>query len=468
MTEADVAIIGGGPGGYVAAIRAAQLKLKVALIEKDAVGGTCLNRGCVPTKALIRGAELLETVRQAEEYGVLASGISLDFQKMMSRKNAIVQRHVGGLQSVLKSNGIQIINGVGKLTSPRQVEVTSPDGKKDTIQARAIILAPGAVSASIPVPGAQGPGVIDSTEALNLKEVPQSLVIIGAGVIGVEFATIFSRLGSQVSLVEMLPKILPTDDEEVTAIVDKSLRVLKVAIHTGAMVTGIKDDKAGKAVAFTANGQSQEVQGQFVLMAVGRKPNTEGLGLEALQIATEKGCIKVNKYLETSLPGVYAIGDAAGGPQFAHKAFAEGEAAAATIAGKKTASDYRAIPRCTFTIPEIASVGLSEKEAQEAGHQVQVGRFPFAGNSKATILGQNQGLVKIVSDRDSGEVLGAHICGPHATELIHEVALAIRLEAVLEDLANAIQAHPTLSEAIKEAALDSQGLVIHMPARRKA
>ena len=465
--EVDVAVIGGGPGGYVAAIRAAQLGLKVALIEKDAVGGTCLNRGCIPTKALIRGAELLETARQAEEYGVLATGISLDLQKMMRRKNTVVQRLVGGLQGVLKSNGIQVIKGVGLPTSARQVEITSAEGQKDTVQARAIILAPGAVPATIPVPGVQGTGVIDSTDALNLKEIPKSLLIIGAGVIGVEFATIFSRLGSQVTLVEMLPKLLPGEDEEVTAIVEKSLREQGVTIYTGATVTSIKDDEAGKAIAFTKNGEAQEIQGQLVLMAVGRKPDTEGLGLGALGVATEKGFIKVNEYLETSLPGVYAVGDAVGGPQFAHKAFADGEAAADNIAGQKTVADYKAIPRCVFTIPEIASVGLSEKEAQEAGYEVQVGRFPFIGNGKATILGHTEGLVKIVSDRGSGEILGVHICGPQATELIHEAALAMKMEVLVEDLANAIHGHPTLSEAIKEAALDSQGLAIHIPAKRK-
>ncbi|HEX78042.1 MAG TPA: dihydrolipoyl dehydrogenase [Dehalococcoidia bacterium] len=465
MIESDVAIIGGGPGGYVAAIRAAQLGLKVALVEKEALGGTCLNRGCIPTKALIRGVELLDAIRNAEEYGIAVAGVSTDFQKMMARKEAVVKRLVGGLEAVLLSHNIRIVRGVATLVSATEVEVAGE--AKENIKARNVILAPGAVSAPIPAPGAQSPDILDSQAALSLGEIPKSLAIIGAGVIGVEFATIFARLGSSVTLLEALPKVLPQEDAEITSILEKSLRKIGIGIHTSAQVTRITDVPAGKSISFTVNGQPKEIQAQRVLAAVGRRPNTEGLGLDRLGIATEKGFIKVNERLETSLPGVYAVGDAVGGLQLAHKAFAEGEIAAENAAGQKTAMDYRVIPRCIYTIPEAAAVGMSEAEAREAGHDVQVGRFPLAGSGKATVLGETRGLVKVVADGDTGEILGVHICGPQATELIHEAVLVMNLEGTVEDLAAAIHAHPTLSEAVREAALDSRGLAIHMPARRR-
>jgi len=466
MQESDVAIIGGGPGGYVAAIRASQLGAKVALVEKDALGGTCLNWGCIPTKVLLRCVELMELADKGKDYGVNLGEVSVDFLKMMAKKEQVVRVLVAGVQGLMRSNGIEVIKGVGSLVSPRQIEVEANSGKR-TIQARKIILAPGSVTATLPIPGADGSGVITSDEALQLSAIPRSMVVIGGGTIGVEFSTIFAKLGTRITVVEMLPQIIPTEDRELALALQGVLKREGVEVLTGAKVNRIEDEPGGgESVVISTGVGERKVAAQLVLVAVGRKPNTEGIGLEGAGVKMEAGRILVNKKMETNVPGIYAVGDAIGGIMLAHVASAEGEIAAENACGKSSVVDYRAVPRCIYTMPEIAAVGVTEKEAREEGFDIEVGRFSFAANGKATILGEREGFVKVIADSKSGEVLGIHIFGSHATDLIAEAALSMKMEGTVYDVLSTIHAHPTLSEAIREAALDVKGLAFHIPPRK--
>ncbi len=462
MKQSDVVIVGGGPAGYVAAIRASQLGSKVILIEKDSLGGTCLNRGCIPTKALLHSVGILESARQGKDYGVNVGEIIIDFAKMMSHKDAVVKTLVTGVQYLMRSNAIEVIKGMGKVISPTEVEVDS--GQKETIKAAKIILAPGSVPSVVPIPGVDGSGVVTSDGVLQLSEIPQSLLVIGGGVIGVEFATIFAKLGAEVTIVEMLPKIIPTEDTELSLSLRRVLERSGIKIFTSAQVRRIEDDPEGdKLISFTTGEGEQKLTAELVLVAVGRKPNIEGLGLETVGIKTERSRIVVNDRMETSIPGIYAAGDAIGGIQLAHVASAEGVVAVENALGKDSAIDYRVVPRCIYTMPEVAAVGLTENQAREKELNLKVSRFPFTANSKALILGQRDGFVKVLSDARSGEIFGVHIFGPQATELIPEAALAMKMEATVSEISSTIHAHPTLSEAIREAALDAEGMVVHMP-----
>jgi dihydrolipoamide dehydrogenase len=468
MTDKDIVIIGAGPGGYVAAIRAAQLGGKVTLIEKDELGGTCLNWGCMPTKALLHGVEILESLEAGKEFGIQADGVKVDFAKMSARKDRSVKILVSGVTGLMKANGVEVIKGAAKLISPRVVRVVDEKNQGTSYQARKIILATGSVSAPLPIPGAQLPGVIDSTGALKLTRVPESMVIIGAGPIGLEFGTIFSALGSRVTLLELLPQILPSEDEEVASALEKSLRHYKIKILTGSQVKGIEESAGGKLKVSAATGEGEKAfEAEVVLVAVGRKPNLEGLGLQEAGVRFGKKGIEVNSRMETNIPGVYAVGDVTGQWLLAHFAFAQGEVAAENAVGREAQLDSRAVPRCVYTLPEVASVGLTEKEAKEKGYEIKVGRFPFSANGKATVLGERTGFVKIVSEVKYGEILGMNIFGPHATDLIGEAVLAMTLEGTAQDIARAIHPHPTLTEAIKEAALDVDGLSLHIPPRKK-
>jgi dihydrolipoamide dehydrogenase len=362
----------------------------------------------------------------------------------------------------MKSNAIKVIKGTGKIISPTEVEVDN--GQQETVKAPRIILTPGSVPSVVPIPGVNGPGVITSNDALQLSEIPQSLLVIGGGAISVEFATIFAKLGTEVTIVEMLPQIIPTEDHELAVALQQALEKDGIKILTNAQVSRIEDDSEGdKLVSIAIGEDEQKLTAELVLVAVGRKPNIEGLGLERVGIKTERGSITVNDRMETNISGIYAAGDAIGGMLLAHVASAEGEVAVENALGKKSLIDYKVIPRCIYTMPEVAAVGLTEGQAREKGLDLKVGKFPFTANSRALILDQSNGFVKVLSDAKSGEIVGVHIFGPQATEIISETALAIQMEATISEISSTIHAHPTLSEAIKETALNAQGIAIHMP-----
>jgi len=462
LKQSDVVIVGGGTAGYVAAIRASQLGGKVILIEKDSLGGTCLNRGCIPTKALLHSVGILESARHGKDCGVDVGDISIDFAKMMSHKDAVVNTLVTGVQYLMKSNAIEVIKGTGKVISPTEVEV---DGsQKEKVKGNRIILTPGSVPSAVPIPGVDGPGVITSDDALQLTEIPQSLLVIGGGAIGVEFATIFAKLGTEVTIVEMLPQIVPTEDLELSASLKGVLEKEGIKIFTGAQVGRIEDDSEGDKLVIVTTGEGeQKLTAELVLVAVGRRPNIKGLGLEEAGIKTGRGGITVNDRMETNIPGIYAAGDAVGGILLAHVASAEGVVAVENALGKDSVMDYRVVPRCIYTMPEIAAVGLTESQAKEEGLELKVGRFPFSANSKSLISGQRDGFIKILSDAKSGEIFGVHIFGPQATELISEATLAMGMEATVAEISSTIHAHPTLSEAVREAALAAEGMAVHIP-----
>lgn len=468
MGEKEIVIIGAGPGGYVAAIKAAQLGGKVTLIEKDELGGTCLNWGCIPTKVLLRGVELLETLEGAKEFGVQVNGVSVDLAKLMARKDRAVKTLVAGVSGLMKSNGIEVIKGKAGLLSPRKIQVLDPQNQTVAFEARRIILAPGSVSARLPIPGADLPGVMDSNGALQLTRIPDSMVIIGAGPIGLEFGTIFAALKTRVTIVEMLPQILPTEDAEVASALEKSLRHFKIQFFTGAQVKEIIEIGEGKKKVRVQQGDSEkDFEAEVVLVAVGREPNLENLGLAEAGIQAGKKGIEVNSRMETNSPGVYAIGDATGKWLLAHFASAQGEVAAENAMGREVELECRAVPRCVYTLPEVASVGMTEKEAKEGGYDYRVGRFPFSASGKAAVIGERNGFVKILSEAKYGEVLGVQVFGPHATDLIGEAVLAMQMEGTAQDLAKTIHPHPTLTEAMKEAALDVDGMALHIPPRKK-
>lgn len=468
MVEKDIVVIGAGPGGYVAAIRAAQLGGKVTLIEKEELGGTCLNWGCIPTKALLRGTEILSLLRAGEDYGIQAKEISIDFSKLMARKDRTVKTLVNGVGGLMKANGIEVLKGRAKFTGPFRLEVTSETQPRAELKARKIIIATGSVSADLPIPGAKHPKVIDSQGILQLSQPPKSLVVIGAGPIGLEFGLVFAALGTKVTVLEMMPQILPTEDPEIAQGLEKVLRGMKLEIHTQAQVSEIREGPAGQlnVLAKTKDGD-KAFEGAYVLMAAGRKPNVEGFGLEAVGIRFSPKGIEVNDKMETNLPGHYAIGDVTGKWLLAHFASAQGEVAAENALGREATLESRAVPRCVYTLPEVAAVGMTEKQAQEAGYELKIGRFPFAASGKAAVLGERVGFVKIVAETKYDEILGVHIFGPHATDLIGEAVLAMHLEGTAGDIARAIHPHPTLTEALMEASLDVDGMAVHIPPRKK-
>jgi len=456
----SIVVIGGGPGGYVAAIRAAQLKNEVTLIEKDELGGTCLNRGCTPTKLLVQSANAFWKVKNSAAWGISANDLSFDYSVAVKRKHEVVKKLVGGVGMLMKKNKIKVIKGTAIVESPQDVRVYE-SGEK--IKADAIVIASGSVPAPLSIEGVDSEGVINSNEALEMTTLPKSVLIIGAGVYGIEFAQILSRLGVKVTVVEMMPNILPTVDKEAVIVMEKLLVNEGIKIITDASVNGIKK-KSGELIVFleTKNGKD-EIGVDKVLIGVGRRPQIAGLGIEALGVKVEKGFISVNDRMETSVPGIYAIGDVVGKSMLAHVASAEGKCAAENASGSTTAMDYRAIPRCIYTSPEIASVGLTESDARERyGDKILIGKFPMVGNSMSAIIGETSGFVKIIAEPKYGEVLGVLIVGSHATELIAEAVLGIQMEATYDDFSRTIHAHPTVSEAIMEAALGVEGKSFHI------
>jgi len=455
-----VAILGGGPAGYVGAIRARQLGAEVTLVEMDSLGGTCLNRGCIPSKALLKTAEVARTVQDSSQFGVDCQFEGFNWGQAIRRKNRVVAQVVKGVEYLMDQNGIRVVRGKGRLADPLTIVVDTESGE-ETVRADRVLLCPGSIPAPLPVPGSDAPGVLTSDEILDLDRIPESLVVIGAGYVGVEFADIFSAVGSKVTIIEFLPRIVPGEDEEVSAELARSFRRRKIDMFTGARVSGMSERNGKRLVAFTQEGQEREVEAEVVLSAVGRWANTEGIGLSEAGIEMNGRFIKVNGRMETNVPQVYACGDAIGGYLLAHVAFAEGKVAAQNALGREREMDYTAIPSAVYTHPEIGSTGLTEAQAGERGIDVKVGRFFFRGAGKAVAEAEREGMAKVVVNAATGQVIGGQIVGPHATDLIHEVVLAVRLGATAEQVGEMVHAHPTLAEPIMEAAEDALGRAIH-------
>jgi dihydrolipoamide dehydrogenase len=464
----DVAIIGSGPAGYTAAIRAGQYGLKTALIEKDPyLGGTCLHVGCIPTKALLFNAELWDHLKDASEYGI--EGVAsrkLNWAAVLDRKTKVVDKHAKGLQFLMRKNKVDTVKGFGKLIGPAQngvhtIEITD-GGKTSQLKTKNVILAMGSEARMIP--GLQPDDrVLTNIEILKLGTVPKSLIVVGSGAVGVEFASIFRSFDTEVTILEMLPRMVPLEDEEVSQELARVYRKRGINFQGNAKVDKVEKTKSGIAVTFTANGKQQKLEAEKILIAIGRKPYTDGVGLEKTKIQTDRGFVKTNEWMQTAEPGVYAIGDIVlGTPQLAHVGGMEGIVAVSKIANKEDKPiDLLKIPNVTYCHPEIGSVGLTEATAREQGHNVKVGKFPFTANSRATIVGEHDGFIKIVSDAKFGEILGVHIIGPQATELIAEAVTAMELEATVEDLMWTIHAHPTLAEAMLDASNSVYGLAIN-------
>ena len=456
----NLIIIGTGPGGYVAAIRAAQLGLKTAVVEKQELGGTCLNWGCIPTKSWIMTAHLFEQIRRAKEFGIEVGEPRLNWPVLVERKNKVVKQLTTGVKTLLGGRGVEIVKGTARLTSANRVAVTGATATTE-LSADHIMIATGAEATMPPGFKLDRERVITSQEALDLTRQPKRIAILGGGVVGTEFAGFFAAIGTEVTLIEMLPRLVPAEDDEIAQALEREMKKQKIAIHLGTKVEGMSDGPDGAVTLALQGGKSITVDS--VLVATGRRPYSTGLGIEALGVARgDRGRITVNDRLQTSVKGLYAIGDVTDIKQLAHFASAQGKAAAEVIAGHPAQTHWRAVPAATFTNPEIASVGLTEREAREQGHEVKVGRFPFRAHGRNIADGETTGFVKILADAASDQVLGAHIIGARASELIHECSLAIAADLNARDLAQAIHAHPTLTEPIGEAADDVEGLAIHL------
>ena len=454
MARYQVAVIGGGPGGYVAAIRSAQLGCSTVIIEKDAFGGTCLNRGCIPTKALLHSAEMYEEILHSASLGIQASEVTFDYAKMADRKNKIVSRLSGGVEALLKGHGVDIVRGQASLIDRNTMKVG-----EEIVEADKIILAMGSYPARIPIPGADKEGVMDSDGVLALEEIPERVVIIGGGVIGIEFASLFGSLGKKVTVIEMLPGIMgPAMDGAISSTMMRLLRRKKIDIHVNSKVLEIKD---GLQVAYEENGEVKEAGGDLVVIAVGRRPSTAGLGLEEAGIHMERGFVQVDEHLETNISGIYAIGDITGKIQLAHVASAQGLVAAANAAGKTEVMNYDVVPSCIYTSPEVACVGLTEEQAREKGFEVRCGKFSTAGNGRSMVMGEGNGFAKIVTEAGTGKILGAQLLCSRATDMIAEIAVAMNAGAGVEVIADTIHPHPTVSEIIMEASHDVEHMCVH-------
>jgi dihydrolipoamide dehydrogenase len=463
-----VVILGGGPGGYVCAIRAAQLGADVAIIEKERMGGTCLNVGCIPTKVLLHTTELYRTIKEeSKKLGIKVDNLDMDWTVLQERKESVVDQLVSGIETLLESNNILKISGEGKFISDNEIRVTLPNGKKEIIKFDKAVIATGSETIRIPLEGVELDEVITSNEALSLKEIPESMCIIGGGVIGSEFASIYSSLGTKVTIIEMLPEILPTMDDDIVGILKNQLIQLGADIYTKTKVVCIQENNE-KLVVDTRSGESKEsFVVEKVLLAVGRKPVTKNLGLEEIGVKVDKGAIVVDRRtMETNVKNIYAIGDCNGGVLLAHVASAEGIAAAENIMGRASKIDFKTTPSAVYTKPELASVGLTEREAKNQGYEVKIGSFPLFANGKSLIMGETNGIVKFVVDANTDEILGIHMAGPRATDLIVEGGLALRLEATVEEIITTIHAHPTIGEAFHEAAHAVHHSSIHLPVAR--
>jgi dihydrolipoamide dehydrogenase len=464
----DIVIIGGGPGGYTTAIRAGQYGLKVALIEREKkLGGTCLHWGCIPTKSILFDAEIYDYLKHATEHGIEGVGnVTINWKTILERKNGIITKHVKGLDFLMRKNKVTTIEGYGRLTGAAQdgihsISVESADGGKKTVKAKNVVIATGSDARMLPGVEADADRILTNMEILVLPQIPKSMVVIGAGAVGVEFGSIFKSFGSEITIVEYLPRLVPNEDEDVSKELARVFKKRGIDTYTGAKVDKVEKTDAGVKVTFTgADGKQMVKEAEKVLVAVGRAPRTANLGLEQTKVQVERGFIRTDEWMQTEEPGIFAIGDVVAGlPQLAHVAAMAGMVVAAKAAGKRARPVRRdRIPACTYCEPQIGSVGLTEAQAKAQGHQVKVGKFPFSANSKASIVGSHEGFVKVVADAKYGELLGIHIIGPQATELVAEAVVALELEATIEELMFTIHAHPTLAEAM----LDGFGSVENM------
>jgi dihydrolipoamide dehydrogenase len=460
----DIIIIGSGPGGYVAAIRASQLKMKVAVVEKAELGGICLNWGCIPTKSLLKSAQVFEYLTHASDYGISIAGeVKADFSAMIARSRSVADGMSKGIQFLFKKNNITHLKGHGRLAGGGIVEIEDTEGKKTTCSANHIILATGARSKELPNLKQDGKKIIGYREAMTLTKQPESMVVVGSGAIGSEFANFYQSIGTKVTLVEFLPRVVPNEDEEVSKQLERSFRKLGMKIMTDSSVESVDASKEKCKVSVKTPKGIEIIDADIVFSAVGVTTNLEGIGLEKAGVKTEKGKVVVDDFYRTSVPGVYAIGDIVHGPALAHVASAEGITCVEKIAGKEVEPiDYNNIPGCTYTNPEIASVGLTEAAAKEAGHEIKVGKFPFTASGKASASGSKDGFIKLIFDATYGELLGAHMIGANVTEMIAEIVVARKLETTAHEIIKAIHPHPTMSEAIMEAAAAAYGEVIHL------
>ena len=464
----DMVIIGGGPGGYTTAIRAGQYGLKVALVEREKkLGGTCLHWGCIPTKSLLFDAELYDHLKNATEHGIEGVGeIKINWKTILDRKNGIITKHVKGLDFLMRKNKVTTVEGYGRLTGAAKdgihfIAVESANGERKTVQAKNVVIATGSDARMLPGVEADGTSILTNMEILTLPQIPRSMVVIGAGAVGVEFGSIFKSFGSEITIVEYLPRTVPNEDEDVSKELSRVFRKRGIDVHTGAKVEKVEKTIDGARVTFTAaDGKQMVKEAEKVLVAVGRAPRTADLGLETTKVQVERGFIRTDEWMQTAEPGIFAIGDVVAGlPQLAHVAAMCGMVVAAKLAGKHAKPVRRdRIPACTYCEPQIGSVGLTEAQARAAGHEIKVGKFPFSANSKASIVGSHEGFVKVVADAKYGELLGVHIIGPQATEMVAEAVVALELEATIEELMFTIHAHPTLAEAM----LDGFGSVENM------
>ena len=459
----DLVVVGSGPGGYVAAIRASQLGLKVGVIERESLGGICLNWGCIPTKALLKSAQVFEYFHHAADYGLSAEGVGFDFAKVVQRSRGVADGMSKGINFLFKKNKIETVMGVGKLLAPGKVEVTKDDGTKEIVEAKSIILATGTRARQLPNLPIDDVKIIGYRKAMTLEQMPKRMVVVGSGAIGVEFAYFYRTMGAEVTIVEFLPRIVPIEDEEISRQMEKSYKKIGINILTNAEVTKVDTSGPGCIVTVkTAKGE-QQIDCDIVLSAVGIQPNLEDIGLEELGINVERGRVVVDDFYQTNVPGIYAIGDIVPGPALAHVASAEGIICVEKIAGHHPEPlNYQNIPGCTYASPEIASVGYTEAEAKAKGYDILVGKFPFSASGKASAAGAKDGFVKVIFDKKYGEWLGAHMIGANVTELIAEVVVARKLETTGHEIIKSVHPHPTMSEAIMEAAAAAYGEVIHL------
>ena len=460
----DAVVIGGGPGGYVCAIRLGQLKQKVLCVEKEEVGGVCLNWGCVPSKALIATSHTYEKVKEGATIGLMVDGLRLDVNKLQDWKGGIVKKLTTGVRGLLKGNGAELMMGEARVTGPNKVEVTTKEGTKETIEAKAIVIATGSSTIEIPSFKFDGKQIIGAKEAVSLREIPKRMVIIGGGIIGLELGCVYQKFGTEITVVEMTPGLMPGIDPECTAVVEKKMVKHGAKIFKSAKALGCEKNKDGSVAVKVdlGEGKHDTLVCDVVLVAVGMRPNGAGLGLEELGVKVERGFVPTDSVGRTAVPSIFAIGDCSSVPMLAHKASKEGEVVAEVIAGHKASKDWVSIPAAIFTDPEIAVSGLTEAQAKEKGIDVRVGKFPFAALGRAMAVNETEGFIKVVSDKKTHEVLGFHIVGPSATDLISEGALALEMHAFLEDIGLTVHPHPTLGEGMMEASLAGLGQAVHI------
>jgi len=452
VDERDLIVIGGGAAGFMAADRASEFGGKVTLVEKEELGGTCTNWGCIPMQFLLGNLMLVQSIKKVKENGINVGKVNIDYGRLMAAKNAVIKLRIDRMQDKLKTGKIKVVRGCGRLISPNFVEVEPEDGSREVLSAKKLLLAPGSVPKRLFIPGAEGEGVITVKEALEISSVPKSAVIIGGGVIGLELATFWANLGSAVSVVELMAQLVPNEDHEIASFIEQALRDYGVQIYTGAKVDRVDDVKGGKAVSISKEGEKHKLEAKIVVFAIGHSPLVEGLGLEDAGVGISKRRIQTNNRMETNIKGIYSAGDATGEMMLASVAMVQGSVAAENAMGRDSTMDYRVVPRGIRTFPEIGAIGITEKEAREKDLKVKITKYPLMRNAKASMSGEGSGFVKVIADSASGEVLGVHIIGPQATELIHEALVAMKMRGTVQDVAAAIHGHPCLHEAMQQAA----------------